>query len=67
MRSNSKEPKEKRKERKKILVVSITVISCRAQYEIQRTLTLSSKLICGNHPTDNTEFLQANELISTIQ
>lgn len=58
---------KRRKGKKKISVVSIIVISC-SQHEIQSTLTLSANLsVATIHPTDNTEFLQANELISMIQ
>ena len=42
-------------------------MSCGTQCERRRTLTVSSKLICGEHPSDNAELLQANDLVSTIQ
>lgn len=45
----------------------MAVMSCGAQCERQATLTVSSKLICGEHPSDKAELLQANDLIPTIQ
>lgn len=56
-----------KKSKEKIFVGRMTIISYRAQCERQRTLTVSHKLICGNHPSDKAEFLQADDLISTIQ